>query len=303
MAGDLLAAVDHLGLASVAAFGHSVGGATVLLAELARPGVLDAAYLYEPIVWPAGFAHEGPNPMAGPARRRREEFGSRAEALVRYASRPPLGLLRADALWAYVTHGFEDLADGTVRLKCRAASEAATFEAETAMTLDRVVGVAPPVTVAVGDAPPHRARPTAARPSWRRRWSTSSAPAGWSATPTSATSAPSRTPRPSPPTSSSPSATSEDRPSGLRSCGATTGRNHTSWATAREPDGDGVRGAAPRDRLDRTRTAGAVRALGYSSAPAAAASPTSSGVMPSSSVSTSKVCSPNIGAAARGPLS
>ena len=64
----------------MAAFGHSVGGATVLLAELARPGLLDAAYLYEPIVWPVGFAHEGPNPMAGPARRRREVFGSRAEA-------------------------------------------------------------------------------------------------------------------------------------------------------------------------------------------------------------------------------
>ena len=154
MAGDLLAAVDHLGHTSVAAFGHSVGGATVLLAELARPGVLDAAYLYEPIVWPAGFAHEGPNPMAGPARRRREEFGSRAEAFARYASRPPLGLLRADALWAYVSHGFEDLDDGTVRLKCRAPSEAATFEAETAMTLDRVVGVTPPVTVAVGERRP-----------------------------------------------------------------------------------------------------------------------------------------------------
>lgn len=150
-AGDLLVAVDHLGVASVAAFGHSVGGATVLLAELARPGVLDAAYLYEPIVWPTEFAHEGPNPMAGPARRRREAFASRAEAFVRYASRPPLGLLRADALWAYVTHGFEDLPDGTVRLKCRSTSEAATFEAETAMTLDRVVGVAPPITVAVGD--------------------------------------------------------------------------------------------------------------------------------------------------------
>jgi pimeloyl-ACP methyl ester carboxylesterase len=150
-AGDLLTAVDHLGVERVAAFGHSVGGATVLLAELARPGVLDAAYLYEPIIWPLGFAHDGPNPMAGPARRRREEFGSREEAFVRYASRPPLGLLRADALWGYVTHGFEDRPDGTVRLKCRSASEAATFEAETAMTLDRVVGVAPPVTVAVGD--------------------------------------------------------------------------------------------------------------------------------------------------------
>ena len=53
-----------------------------------------------------------------------------------------------------MTHGFEDLDDGTVRLKCRASSEAATFEAETAMTIDRVVGVTPPVTVAVGERRP-----------------------------------------------------------------------------------------------------------------------------------------------------
>jgi pimeloyl-ACP methyl ester carboxylesterase len=154
LAADVLAAVDHLGVRSLVAFGHSVGGATVLLAELGRPGTVSAAYLYEPIVWPVGFAHAGPNPMAGPARRRREEFGSRAEALARYAARPPLGLMRADALWSYVAHGFEELADGSVRLKCRAESEAATFEAETAMTLDRVVGVTPPVTVAVGDRRP-----------------------------------------------------------------------------------------------------------------------------------------------------
>jgi pimeloyl-ACP methyl ester carboxylesterase len=151
MADDLLAAVDRLGLDRVTAFGHSLGGATLLLAELARPGLLEAAYLYEPIVWPVGFAHPGgSNPMAGPARRRREVFGSRAEALARYAGRPPLGLLRADALCAYVEHGFTDLPDGTVRLKCRADYEAATFEAETAVTVDRFSGLAPPLTVAVG---------------------------------------------------------------------------------------------------------------------------------------------------------
>ena len=151
MADDLLAAVEHLGVPSIHAFGHSLGGATVLLAERARPGVVRSAWLYEPIVWPVGFEHPGgTNPMAGPARRRREVFGSRAEALARYARRPPLGRLRADALWAYVEHGFEDRSDGTVRLKCRAEYEAATFEAETVVTVDRFEGLAPPVTVAVG---------------------------------------------------------------------------------------------------------------------------------------------------------
>lgn len=151
MADDLLAVVDHLGVDTVAAFGHSLGGATVLLAELARPGLVRSAYLFEPIVWPTGFTHPGgANPMAGPARRRRAVFASRAEALARYAGRPPLGLLRADALWAYVEHGFEDLPDGRVGLKCRPEHEAATFDVETAVTVDRFAGLAVPTTVAVG---------------------------------------------------------------------------------------------------------------------------------------------------------
>lgn len=151
MAADLLAVIDHLGLPQVRAFGHSVGGATVLLAARARPGVIGAAYLFEPIVWPTGFDHPGGiNPMAGLARRRREEFPSRADALARYAGRPPLGLLRADALWAYVEHGFADVDGAGVLLKCRAESEARTFEAETAVTLDLFENLDLVATVAVG---------------------------------------------------------------------------------------------------------------------------------------------------------
>jgi pimeloyl-ACP methyl ester carboxylesterase len=151
LAADLLAVIDHLGLPRVRAFGHSVGGATVLLAARARPGVIAAAYLFEPIVWPRGFDHPGGiNPMAGLARRRREEFPSRADALARYASRPPLGLLRADALWAYVEHGLAELDGAGVRLKCRAESEARTFEAETAVTLDLFEDLDLVATVAVG---------------------------------------------------------------------------------------------------------------------------------------------------------
>ena len=152
MADDALAAVDAIGVSSIRGFGHTLGGAVLLLAELARPGVVSLAYLYEPVVFPPDFRHVGDdNPMAAPARRRREVFDSRADALWRYAGRPPLGELRADALAAYVEHGFEDLDDGTVRLKCRADDEARTFEAETKMTIDRVEGLAVPTVVAVGE--------------------------------------------------------------------------------------------------------------------------------------------------------
>ena len=159
-AGDVLAAVDAIGLTEVVAFGHSLGGAMVLLAELARPGLVRAAYVFEPIVWPTGFAHPGgENPLATVARRRREVFASRAEALERYAARPPLGMLRADCLAAYVQHGFADLPDGTVQLRCRGESEAATFNAETRVTIDRVVAVGSQVTLAVGGRRPPPSQP------------------------------------------------------------------------------------------------------------------------------------------------
>lgn len=126
---DVLTVVDHLGATSVRAFGHSMGGAATLLAERSRPGVLEAAYLYEPIIFPPDVVTAKPRNtiMAEGAAKRRREFGSKAEALHRYAGRPPLGLMRADALAAYVEHGFVENGDGTVTLACTPESESATF--------------------------------------------------------------------------------------------------------------------------------------------------------------------------------
>ncbi len=154
MGADVLAAIDALGVDRIDAMGHSLGGASLLIAESVRPGVLRSAYLFEPIVLTEAYASERTNFMSDAARRRREVFGSRAEALWRYAKRPPLGLLRADVLAAYVEHGFEDLPDGTVRLKCRPESEARTFECETKMTLDRVGDLRVPTIIGIGGEEP-----------------------------------------------------------------------------------------------------------------------------------------------------
>lgn len=152
MAHDLLACIDALGGEPVFAFGHSMGGATILRAALERPGCIRAAYLYEPIVMPPDWeVPDGENRMAGPARRRREVFPSRAEAYWRYGSRTPLGVLRADCLAAYVEYGFDDDPEG-VRLACRAEHEARTFEASGSMTIPMAAGVGAPVTVAGGAA-------------------------------------------------------------------------------------------------------------------------------------------------------
>ena len=99
---DLLAVAERLGDAPITGFGHSLGGGTLLLAEHERPGTFGSLVLFEPIVFPDEFDFVGPNPMSAPARGRRPTFPSRAEALARYASRPPLNEMRPDVLEIYV---------------------------------------------------------------------------------------------------------------------------------------------------------------------------------------------------------
>src|SRR5215211_1592773 len=50
---DARAVVDALGLRGCVGIGHSMGGAALLMAELARPGSFRALALFEPIVFPA----------------------------------------------------------------------------------------------------------------------------------------------------------------------------------------------------------------------------------------------------------
>ncbi|QXC60812.1 alpha/beta hydrolase [Aquihabitans sp. G128] len=152
MADDVLAVAGALDDGPLFAVGHSMGGACLMGAELRVPGTLRAAYLFEPIIVPPGFDAVAPggNPLAESARRRRPSFPSRPEALARYASRPPLGAFRADALSAYVEHGFADAPDGTITLKCTPEHEAQVFEASGKPLISEMAQVATPTVVARG---------------------------------------------------------------------------------------------------------------------------------------------------------
>lgn len=129
-ADDVLAVVDHLGLTGVRAAGHSKGAASLLLAELVRPGTFSSLYLFEPIVFPGPVpTGEGQNPLAASARRRRPDFVSYEAAIANFASKPPLDILRPDVLDAYVRYGFRPTGNGTeVTLKCRPEVEAQVYE-------------------------------------------------------------------------------------------------------------------------------------------------------------------------------
>jgi pimeloyl-ACP methyl ester carboxylesterase len=127
---DVLAVVDDVALQRPFGFGHSMGGAALVLAEDARPGTFAALVLFEPIVFPpeARPGGDGDGDLTGGARRRRAGFASREEAFANFAAKPPLSAFVPDALRAYVDHGLADRPDGSVTLKCRPEDEAATYE-------------------------------------------------------------------------------------------------------------------------------------------------------------------------------
>ena len=156
MADDILAVIDHLGLADVKAVGHSMGGAALLLAELRRPGAFAGLWLFEPIVFARLEGVTAQNRMADAARRRRPWFPDLDAAYANFAAKPPLDALDPGALRAYVDHGLRprpsddgDEGDGGVELKCTPEVEARVFESNATDAFERLAGVQVPVTVAV----------------------------------------------------------------------------------------------------------------------------------------------------------
>lgn len=152
---DVRSAVDALGLRSPVAAGHSMGGASLLIAELERPGTFRSLWAYEPIVFPpevtADAGRRRPNHLADGARRRRATFTSEQAAFDNYASKPPFDVLDPAGLRAYVHHGFARQPDGSVTLRCRPEVEAATFEmGPRHHTFERLGEVSAPMVVVRG---------------------------------------------------------------------------------------------------------------------------------------------------------
>ena len=149
MADDVLAAVVALDPAPRLAAGHSLGGASILKAELARPGTFDRAWVYEPVTIPdIALPRDEVKGLGDIARMRKEVFDSRQAAYDRYSNRLPFSQLDPDVLRIYVDHGFRDLPDGTVTMKCPREVEATIFENADRAAFNRLGEVAAAVTVA-----------------------------------------------------------------------------------------------------------------------------------------------------------
>jgi len=114
------------------AFGHSMGGACLLMAAHREPSLFRRIVAFEPIVFPPEgirppATDDADNPMVAGARRRRPSFPSYEAAIANYASKPPLDAFTPSALQAYVRYGFAEAPDGSVHLKCSPDTEAGTF--------------------------------------------------------------------------------------------------------------------------------------------------------------------------------
>ncbi|MCP5029850.1 MAG: alpha/beta hydrolase [Actinomycetia bacterium] len=162
MARDVLAVVDELGLTGVPAVGHSMGAASLLLAEAARPGTFERIWAFEPVVFPAQVeaGHQKASNIAEGARRRRNNFPDRAAARERFGSRPPFSLLDPNVLDTYVDHGFAHAPEGGVTLALPGDHEARVYEnGRTHGAFDILAQVNCPTLIARGnlneDGPAH----------------------------------------------------------------------------------------------------------------------------------------------------
>lgn len=134
--GDALAAARYLssqhGGAPIVGVGHSMGGASLLMAARIAPELFSALFVFEPIVFPPvdpSPDNDRPtNPLAGGARKRRSVFPSFEAALENFSAKPPMSTFHPQAREAYVRHGFKPTTNGEVELKCSPEHEARTYE-------------------------------------------------------------------------------------------------------------------------------------------------------------------------------
>lgn len=150
MADDVLAVRAGTNADQVVGIGHSMGGASLVMAELLAPGSFAALVLVEPIIFGPPHARDSSHPLVRMALRRRDRFESRHEVKASYASKPPFSAWHPAALDGYVEGGFVER-DGTTRLACRPDTEAEVFTAAGAHAAwERLGEVRLPVTILFG---------------------------------------------------------------------------------------------------------------------------------------------------------
>ena len=158
---DALAAARHLYAQHnepIIGIGHSMGGASLLMAAHSEPHLFKALFVFEPIVFPPPDPDAGErpgSPLPAGARKRRSRFPSFEAAIENFAAKPPMAAFNAVAREAYVRHGFKPTADGDIELKCLPEHEARTYETGgTSGAWDSLPAITTPVWVLSGAIAP-----------------------------------------------------------------------------------------------------------------------------------------------------
>jgi pimeloyl-ACP methyl ester carboxylesterase len=154
-------------------FGHSLGAVAAMYAAKARPDLVRALVLAEPVTLPYGphrrirlaqitGMHDRLNPMSNQARARRARFPDRAAARAAYDGRGAFATWRGEFLDAFVEDGLVE--DGEeVKLACAPAWEAAVYSYAPAEIWRLYAQVRPRTLILHGDTEPTVIRPETAR--------------------------------------------------------------------------------------------------------------------------------------------
>jgi len=136
--------------APIVGVGHSLGAASLLMAEILAPGTFAAIVAIEPIVFPPSYGSAKHHPLTEGARRRRRSFPSPQAALESFTDKAVFAAWDLKSLEAYVNCGLIPAGDEWV-LACLPEYEAAFFAASGSHgAWERLGEVRVPVYVVVG---------------------------------------------------------------------------------------------------------------------------------------------------------
>jgi len=154
MGEDLTALLQTLDLKDVVLAGHSMGGATSILAANHAPERVRALALFEPVILPR-VRKTGGAPGSGPTTeatlRRRNSFESREQAVAAFVGRGAFTTWPRPMVEDYVAAGLKPLPGGGFTLACTPAWEASGYRAhgnEVWPILDRLTT---PIRILKGD--------------------------------------------------------------------------------------------------------------------------------------------------------
>jgi pimeloyl-ACP methyl ester carboxylesterase len=144
---DLIRVLDAIGAGPYILAGHSMGGTTSLLVAAARPDLVRALVLFDPVAsqFPADIDRDA-IPLVVGARRRRAVFPDAAAALSAYVGRGAFKTWPEATIAAYLRGGLKPDPEG-VRLACTPAWEAQNFRLGPAGVLEAIEALTCPVTI------------------------------------------------------------------------------------------------------------------------------------------------------------